>query len=103
VYGSQNRTRRWTGEYDEFSFLEHYCAYEGIPWRGGPAVRRESVSVGAGRLSGLVRGTGAPELVFLHLSAGQNAHTWDSVAKALDHPVIAIDLPGHGHSEWRAD
>jgi pimeloyl-ACP methyl ester carboxylesterase len=89
-------------EYDEFSFLERYSAFEGIPWRGRPAVRRESVSVGAGRLSGLVWGTEAPELVFLH-GAGQNAHTWDSVVMALDRPAIAIDLPGHGHSDWRED
>jgi len=89
-------------EYDEFGFLERYSAFEGIPWRGRPAVRRESVSVGAGRLSGLVWGTEAPELVFLH-GAGQNAHTWDSVAMALDRPAIAIDLPGHGHSDWRED
>jgi pimeloyl-ACP methyl ester carboxylesterase len=88
--------------YDEFSFLERYSAHEGIPWRGRPAVRRESVSVGAGRLSGLIWGTEAPELVFLH-GAGQNAHTWDSVAMTLDRPAIAIDLPGHGHSDWRED
>jgi pimeloyl-ACP methyl ester carboxylesterase len=30
----------------------------------------------------------------------QNAHTWDTVALALDRPLVAIDLPGHGHSEW---
>jgi pimeloyl-ACP methyl ester carboxylesterase len=89
-------------DYDEFSFLERYSAFEGIPWRGRPAVRRESVCLGAGRLSGLVWGTEAPELVFLH-GAGQNAHTWDSVAMALDRPAIAIDLPGHGHSDWRED
>jgi pimeloyl-ACP methyl ester carboxylesterase len=89
-------------EYDEFGFLERYAAHEGIPWRGRPAVRRESFRVGAGRLSGLVWGTDAPELVFLH-GAGQNAHTWDSVAMALHRPAIAIDLPGHGHSDWRAD
>ncbi len=34
---------------------------------------------------------------------GQNAHTWDTVALALDRPLLAIDLPGHGHSDWRAD
>ena len=39
-----------------------------------------------------------PELVFLHGGA-QNAHTWDTVALALDRPLIAIDLPGHGHSD----
>jgi pimeloyl-ACP methyl ester carboxylesterase len=33
----------------------------------------------------------------------QNSHTWDTVALALDRPLVAIDLPGHGHSDWRAD
>jgi len=36
--------------------------------------------------------------VFLHGGA-QNAHTWDTVALALDRPLLAIDLPGHGHSD----
>jgi pimeloyl-ACP methyl ester carboxylesterase len=33
----------------------------------------------------------------------QNAHTWDTVALALDRPLVAIDLPGHGHSDHRDD
>jgi pimeloyl-ACP methyl ester carboxylesterase len=37
-------------------------------------------------------------LVFLH-GGSQNAHTWDTVALALDRPLVAIDLPGHGHSD----
>ena len=36
--------------------------------------------------------------MFLHGGA-QNAHTWDTVALALDRPLLAIDLPGHGHSD----
>ena len=32
-----------------------------------------------------------------------NAHTWDTVALALDRPLVAFDLPGHGHSSWRDD
>ena len=36
--------------------------------------------------------------MFLHGGA-QNAHTWDTVALALDRPLVAIDLPGHGHSD----
>src|SRR5215470_13143881 len=76
--------------YDEF----------GIPWRGQPAVRRVSVPVtpDGRRLSALVWGDAPPELVFLHGGA-QNAHTWDTVALALDRPLLAIDLPGHGHSD----
>ena len=42
----------------------------------------------------------APELVLLHGGA-QNAHTWDTVALALGRSLLAIDLPGHGHSDWR--
>ena len=33
----------------------------------------------------------------------QNAHTWDTVALALGRPLLAVDLPGHGHSGWRDD
>jgi pimeloyl-ACP methyl ester carboxylesterase len=36
--------------------------------------------------------------VLLHGGA-QNAHTWDTVALALARPLVAIDLPGHGHSD----
>ena len=46
--------------------------------------------------------TATPELVLLHGGA-QNAHTWDTVALALDRPLLALDLPGHGHSDWRDD
>jgi pimeloyl-ACP methyl ester carboxylesterase len=71
----------------------------GIPCEGPPVVRRVSTSLDDGRqLSSLQWGTGAPELVFLHGGA-QNAHTWDTVALALDRPLLAIDLPGHGHSD----
>ena len=89
-------------EYDEFAFLETYATHEGIPWHGRPAVHRESGPTGEITLSGLVWGADSPELIFLH-GGGQNAHTWDSVAMALDRPLIAIDLPGHGHSDWRGD
>ncbi len=36
--------------------------------------------------------------MFLHGGA-QNAHTWDTVAMALGRPLVALDLPGHGHSD----
>ena len=36
--------------------------------------------------------------MLLHGGA-QNAHTWDTVAMALDWPLLALDLPGHGHSD----
>src|SRR5215203_2100194 len=85
--------------YDEFSMFEENAAEFDIPWKGPPAVRREFVTVdGDRRMSALVWGSGDPELVFLHGGA-QNAHTWDTVALALDRSLVAIDLPGHGHSD----
>jgi pimeloyl-ACP methyl ester carboxylesterase len=46
--------------------------------------------------------SGSPELVFVHGGA-QNAHTWDTVALALGRPLLAVDLPGHGHSDGGPD
>ena len=89
--------------YDEFALFQENASEFGIPWNGPPAVRRETVDVGNGQtLSALVWGTGAPEFVLFHGGA-QNAHTWDTVALALDRPLVAIDLPGHGHSSHRPD
>jgi pimeloyl-ACP methyl ester carboxylesterase len=85
--------------YDEFSMFRENADEFGIPWEGPPAVRREAVEVEPGRrLSALVWGDAEPELVLLHGGA-QNAHTWDTVALALDRALVAIDLPGHGHSD----
>jgi pimeloyl-ACP methyl ester carboxylesterase len=86
-------------EYDEFGLFHENAEEFGIPYDGPPVVRREAVEVGPGRhLSSLVWGTAPPELVLLHGGA-QNAHTWDTVALALRRPLVAIDLPGHGHSD----
>src|SRR5271165_5564027 len=74
----------------------------GLEWKGQPVVARTSVEVGTDRrLSALIWGEGSPELVLLH-GGGQNAHTWDTVALAVERPLVAIDLPGHGHSDWPA-
>jgi pimeloyl-ACP methyl ester carboxylesterase len=85
--------------YDEFAYFADNAAEYGIPYDGPPLVRRVRVQVAPGRaLSALVWGDAEPELVLLHGGA-QNAHTWDTVALALDRPLIAVDLPGHGHSD----
>jgi pimeloyl-ACP methyl ester carboxylesterase len=85
--------------YDEFSMFHENAEEFGLPYGGPPTVRREFVEVEPGRrISALVWGDGEPELFFLHGGA-QNAHTWDTVAMALDRPLVAIDLPGHGHSD----
>ena len=85
-------------EYDEMSYFQDNATEYGIAYDGPPSVRRETVDLGSGRhISALVWGDGPPEMVLLHGGA-QNAHTWDTVALALDRPLVAIDLPGHGHS-----
>src|SRR5665213_1834882 len=89
-----------TTPYDEFSMFADNASEVGLPWKGQPTVRRETMVVAPARqVSALVWGSGPPELVLLH-GGGQNAHTWDTVALALDRPLVAIDLPGHGHSDW---
>ncbi len=91
-----------TTEYDEFAFLQDNASEAGLAWDGPPRVRRQFVDVGGRRVSALVWGDGSPDMVLLHGGA-QNAHTWDTVALALGRPLVAIDLPGHGHSDWRDD
>ena len=46
---------------------------------------------------------GNPLVVLLH-GAGLNAHTWDAVALGLSQRFrcLAVDLRGHGESEWSA-
>jgi pimeloyl-ACP methyl ester carboxylesterase len=88
--------------YDEFSLFHENAEEFDLPWSGPPTVRRMRVPVDGDRaLSALVWGDGDPEIVLLHGGA-QNAHTWDTVALALDRPLVAIDLPGHGHSDGGA-
>jgi len=90
-------------DYDEFGYFEENVAEVGLPWFGPPTVARLAVEVAPDRhVSALRWGEEEPEMVLLHGGA-QNAHTWDTVALALDRPLLAIDLPGHGRSDWRDD
>ncbi len=90
-------------DYEEFGLLADNAADAELRWDGPPPVRREFVDVAPDqRVSAIVWGEGDPEVVLLHGGA-QNAHTWDTVALALRRPLTAVDLPGHGHSSWRAD
>ena len=47
---------------------------------------------------------GTPCIVFLH-GGGQTAWTWDTVCQQLapDYHCVALDLRGHGDSEWAYD
>jgi pimeloyl-ACP methyl ester carboxylesterase len=90
---------------DEFAMLQDNADEVGLAWSGRPPVERRYVDLPDGRrLAAIVWGDpGAPaEVVLLHGGA-QNAHTWDTVALALDVPLVAVDLPGHGLSDWRDD
>jgi pimeloyl-ACP methyl ester carboxylesterase len=87
---------------DEFALLNEEATELGLHLDGAPLVRREVVKTSDGEISALVWGDGEPELVLLH-GGGLNAHTWDGVLLTLGRPAVAIDLPGHGHSSWRAD
>jgi pimeloyl-ACP methyl ester carboxylesterase len=85
--------------YDEFSYFHENLREWNIE-SAVPNVRRFFVSVdGLRQLSGLRWGDGDVEMALLHGGA-QNAHTYDTVALAMvPHSLIALDLPGHGHSD----
>lgn len=89
--------------------LSEAAAEAGIQLLEEPIVERVRHKNKSGRnVSAIKWGAQSPELVFLHGGA-QNAHTWDTLAMALqtkENPqpcLLAIDLPGHGHSDWRDD
>jgi pimeloyl-ACP methyl ester carboxylesterase len=105
-------------DYDEFGLFHENAEEYGLPFDRPPTVRRvfadvdpvDSMASAASaapasrgrRLSALVWQDRDPELVLLH-GGSQNAHTWDTVAMALDRPLVALDLPGHGHSDGPGD
>ncbi len=93
--------------YDEFGLFGENIAEFDLDVDTTPTVRRVETTVaddagGTRTVSALRWGTDEPEFVLVHGGA-QNAHTWDTVALALGRPLLAIDLPGHGHSDWRPD
>ncbi|HXW43871.1 MAG TPA: alpha/beta hydrolase [Streptosporangiaceae bacterium] len=88
---------------DEFALLEQTAAEAGGSSGGLPKVRRAWVNVPAGgHVSGVFWGDGQPQVVFLH-DIGESARAWDAVALTVGIPSVAIDLPGHGRSDWRRD
>ncbi|MCV7341281.1 alpha/beta fold hydrolase [Mycobacterium haemophilum] len=88
-------------ELSEFALLSENAEQAGVVGPL-PAVQRVDTDTAAGRISALRWGSTPPRVVFLH-GGGQNAHTWDTVIVGVGEPALAIDLPGHGHSAWRAD
>lgn len=89
--------------YDEFSFFAENVAEYSLGVSPQPVVVRIRQVLEDGRhVSALKWGSTEPKIVFVHGSA-QNAHTWDTVCLGLGEPILAVDLPGHGHSAWRDD
>ncbi len=89
--------------YDEFGLFHENVAEFGLSVNASPRVERVDVAVEPGRnVSALVWGAGEPQLVLVHGGA-QNAHTWDTVALDLGVALVAVDLAGHGQSDWRDD
>ena len=85
-------------DYDEFAYFHENAAEWGLPYDGPPSVARVETATPDGRtISSLRWGDARTRAVLVHGGA-QNAHTWDTVAMALGEPLIAPDLPGHGHS-----
>ncbi|WP_262001221.1 alpha/beta fold hydrolase [Microbacterium sp. Mcb102] len=84
----------------EFSYLPAQAEALGVPL---PEVERLTLPLADGRSVGALRFGGAePQVTLLH-GAGLNAHTWDTTTLALQRPLLAIDLAGHGDSSWRDD
>ena len=90
-----------TDERDEFSFLPDDARDVGRT-DPLPEVRRVEVDAGDGRVSALAWGPSPARVVLLH-GAALNAHTWDATVLAGGFAALALDLPGHGDSAWRAD
>ncbi len=88
---------------DEFELVAQAAAEAGASGRPLPRVRRGWVNVPAGgHVSGVFWGDGQPDVVFLH-DLAESARAWDAVAVTVGRPSVAIDLPGHGRSDWRRD
>lgn len=86
--------------YDEFGLFHENVSEYSLTVSPAPMVGRVTTTLAGGRsISALRWGAGEPRLVFVH-GGGQNAHTWDTVALALGADLLAVDLPGHGHSSW---
>ncbi|PRB64855.1 alpha/beta hydrolase [Microbacterium sp. MYb45] len=84
----------------EFSYLPAQAEALGVPL---PEVERLTLPLADGRSVSALRFGGAePQVTLLH-GAGLNAHTWDTTSLALQRPLLAIDLAGHGDSSWRDD
>lgn len=92
-------------DYDEFGLFHENIAEYDLDVSPHPLVRRIETAIphDPGRAVSALRWRNDDVQVVCVHGGAQNAHTWDTVALALGRPLLAVDLPGHGHSDWRAD
>ncbi|MFM7093615.1 MAG: alpha/beta fold hydrolase [Actinomycetota bacterium] len=89
--------------YDEFGLFHENIAEYALDVSPNPQVERKTHVLADGRVMSFLKwGSDEPRLLLVH-GGSQNAHTWDTVALGLGESLIAVDLPGHGHSDWRDD
>lgn len=86
--------------FDEFGHLSDVAGALGCVVPERP--RRVTVPTLRGMVSAISWADAQPAFTFFH-GGGLNAHSWDATVIALGRPALALDLPGHGESEWRAD
>lgn len=86
---------------DEFAHLQENADEAGLTSEL-PVGARVRTTLPDGTTVSAIRWGRDPKVVLLH-GGGQNAHTWDTVVLALGVDALAVDLPGHGHSDWRPD
>ena len=82
-------------------------ALAGLVDLAGPVAAPARVSIeraDGGRLNAWRWGKSGPKVVLLHGGA-QSAHSWALCALLLqaDHQCLAVDLRGHGDSDWASD
>ena len=90
---------------EQLDHLRHTALVAGIDIGSSTGPRVRDVVVNRIRLSVLDWGPAeGPAIVLLH-GGSLTAHTWDLVCAALSrrYRCLAVDLRGHGDSEWPAD
>ncbi len=87
---------------DDDALLVEDAAELGLALSSLPTRRVETVELPEGRLRAIRWGDGEPALSLLH-GGGMNAFTWNALLLLLGRSALAIDLPGHGDSDWRTD
>ena len=103
THGGDKMSESFAAPGHEFAGIAGLAAKAGLGHDAVPGVHRRWVTApGDEHIGAVVWGSGPPEVVFVH-DAGRSARAWDEVALRLGRPSVAIDLPGHGRSDWRPD